>query len=71
MSSTPVLMYNMLATWLEGKASNTRRSTMATLRDRFDLTDGKHPGQVTPLDAAACGPPTWRMRVCPRCSGIS
>lgn len=41
-----------LATWLQGKPDNTRRSYAAALRDFMAFTAGKHPRNVTPLDVA-------------------
>ncbi|MGA9347326.1 MAG: hypothetical protein WBW48_00795 [Anaerolineae bacterium] len=37
-----------LATWLEGKTTNTRRSYQAAMEDFFRRV-GKHPREVTPL----------------------
>lgn len=40
-----------LATWLQGKTANTRRSYLTALRDFFACTGG-HPSQATALDVA-------------------
>ncbi|NLF02900.1 MAG: tyrosine-type recombinase/integrase [Anaerolineales bacterium] len=40
-----------LATWLEGKPANTRRSYAGALRDFLASTE-RHPAEVTPLDVA-------------------
>ena len=41
-----------MATWLEGKPANTRRSYWRALRDMLAFT-GRHPGQVKPIHIAA------------------
>ena len=44
--------YEAMATWLEGKPANTRRSYWRALQDMLTFT-GRHPGQVKPIHIAA------------------
>jgi site-specific recombinase XerD len=41
-----------MATWLEGKPANTRRSYGRAIQALLTFT-GKHPGQITPLNITA------------------
>ena len=51
-----------LATWLEGKTANTRRSYQAAVEDFFQHV-GKHPRDVSPLDVAR-----WKEDIKRRCT---
>jgi integrase/recombinase XerD len=51
-----------LATWLEGKTPNTRRSYQAAVEDFFRHV-GQHPREVTPLDVAR-----WKEELKRRCT---
>lgn len=44
--------WEALATWLEGKADNTRRSYGRAIQDLLAFTD-KHPKHIKPVDVAA------------------
>lgn len=51
-----------LATWLEGKTANTRRSYQAAIEGFFGYVGGKHPKAVTVLDVAR-----WKEELKQRC----
>ena len=44
--------YEAMATWLEGKPANTRRSYARAMQDMLAFTS-RHPGQVKPIHIAA------------------
>src|SRR5688500_9790591 len=44
--------YEAMATWLEGKPANTRRSYLQAVQ-QFLAFAGKHPSQIRPVEVAA------------------